>query len=412
MSDGSTAARLQTASFAASDATGSASMAQARDRNRGLDALRGVSILFVVVHHLAIRIPLTKTALAAFLPTWFLTGLSYNGSESVVIFFVVSGFLITRRSLQRWSSLGEISLGDFYLFRASRIAPTLLLVVALLSLLHGLGVPYYVIDKPNQTLGGAVAAALGLSLNWYEGRTGYLPGGWDVIWSLSVEEVFYLAFPLVCLTLGRVRWAFVAALAVLVLSMPFVRDALAAQKNEIWYEKAYLPGMSAIALGVLAALLAARVRRPPPRLPALLCLLGGVGLCAIFFAGSTVWKLVHRGYDLLLVGSAAGLVLGLHWQAGSARPWRLRGLGWLRSCGRLSYEIYLFHMFCVFAFAALAQRSGFGPEWGWLWYPPTLAASWLLGLAVARGFSQPCESWLRGRARTRQAAESLPAGGG
>ena len=246
----------------------------ASDRNRGLDALRGVSILFVVIHHVAIRIPLAKTALAAFLPVWFLNGLSYNGGESVVIFFVVSGFLITRRSLQRWGSLPNISLRDFYLFRASRIVPTLLLVVALLSLLHLIGMPYYVIDKPNQSLGGAIASALGLYLNWYEGQTGYLPGGWDVIWSLSVEEVFYLAFPLVCLTLGRVRWMFVAVLILLVLSMPFVRDALAAQKNEIWFEKAYLPGMSAIALGVLAAMLAARMKRPASWLAPLLCLFG------------------------------------------------------------------------------------------------------------------------------------------
>jgi peptidoglycan/LPS O-acetylase OafA/YrhL len=378
---------------------GSAAMPSARasDRNRGLDALRGVSILFVVIHHVAIRIPLTKTELASFLPVWFLRGLSYNGSEAVVIFFVLSGFLITRRSLQRWGEPGEISLRDFYLLRASRIVPTLLLVVALLSLFHLSGTPFYVIDKPNQSLGGAIASALGLYLNWYEGQTGYLPGGWDVIWSLSVEEVFYLGFPLVCLTLGRVRWAFIAALIALTLSMPFVRESLAAQNNEIWYEKAYLPGMSAIALGVLAALFATRKASPPRWLSALLCALGIGGLCAIFFAGAWVWELVHRGYEVLLIASAASLVLGLHWQATSANPCRLRGLGWLCSCGRLSYEIYLFHMFCVFTIVAIAKGCDLGKEWGWIWYPPALALSWLLGLAIARGYSLPYERWLRRR---------------
>ncbi|GAH41433.1 unnamed protein product, partial [marine sediment metagenome] len=115
------------------------------------------------------------------------------GYEAVFLFFVLSGFLITRRSLERWRELPQIAPGRFYALRASRILPTLVLVVFLLSVFHLAGVPNFVISRPEQSLGGAIASVFGLYLNWYEGSYGYLPGGWDVIWSLSIEEVFYLA---------------------------------------------------------------------------------------------------------------------------------------------------------------------------------------------------------------------------
>ena len=218
------------------------------DRNAGIDALRGMSILFVILNYIGIRIPLAKTALATLIPAWLLQRVNYNGYEAVFIFFVISGFLITRRSQERWGELRHMPRREFYWRRAARIVPCLLLVIALLSLSHLFGVPNFVIDKPAQSLPAAIASALGLYLNWYESMTGYLPGGWDVLWSLSIEEVFYVAFPLVCLTLGRSRWLLVLSLGLLVLSLPFKRMAIVG--NEIWLEKAYLPGMSAIAIGV------------------------------------------------------------------------------------------------------------------------------------------------------------------
>jgi len=98
----------------------------------------------------------------------------------------------------------------------------------------------------------------------------------------------------------------------------------------------------------------------------------------------------------VLTGAAACLVLGMYWNSTNAGRYRLPGLDWLRSCGRLSYEIYLTHMFCVFAVVDLARWSGIDSAWGFIWYPPAIGASWLLGRVVARGFSLPCERWLRG----------------
>ncbi|MFC5435845.1 acyltransferase family protein [Rhodanobacter umsongensis] len=368
-------------------------------RNPGIDLLRGLAIVLVVFNHIGLRIPLKKTALADVLPTWFLSRLNYNGYEAVFVFFVISGFLIAGNALRRWGSLGQIDMRAFYARRFARIMPCLLMLVAVLSVLHLLAMPDYTIARVGQSLPRAIVAALGLHLNWYEGRTGYLPGNWDVLWSLSIEELFYLGFPLLCL-LTRHRAMLVLVLVLLALSMPWTHAALSG--NEIWQEKAYLPGMSAIAIGVLGALLAARSRTLPASTTALLGWLGAVGLVATTIDGATMWHLLRDGYMLLLTLSVLCLLLACEQRQrrGDWHPWRAPG--WLRSWGRLSYEIYLSHMFVVFAVVRWFKLGGADERWGFLWYLLALPLCWLLGAAVFRWLSSPCERWLGQRlARTR-----------
>lgn len=361
-------------------------------RNPGIDLLRGLSILFVILNHIGLRIPLKKTVLADVLPTWFLSRLNYNGYEAVFVFFVISGFLIAGNALQRWGGLDRIDLRAFYARRFARIVPCLLVLIAVLSVMHLLAVPEYIIRRPGQSLPGAIWAALGLHLNWYEGHKGYLPGNWDVLWSLSIEEVFYIGFPLLCLFTRR-GWVLAPLLALLALSMPWTHAAL--RGNEIWQEKAYLPGMSAIAIGVLGALLAARSRLLSIRAINLLGWLGAIGLVATTIDGAVMWRLLRDGYMLLLALSALCLLLACEQRQrrGDWRPWR--GLDWLRSWGRLSYEIYLTHMFVVTPVVGLFRLGGSDYRLGVLWYLLALPLCWLLGVAVERWLSTPCERWLR-----------------
>jgi peptidoglycan/LPS O-acetylase OafA/YrhL len=355
-------------------------------RNPGIDLLRGLSIVLVIIHHtVSFRLPLRKTALAELMPARVINALSYNGYEAVFIFFVISGFLIASNALSRWGSLPKLDVRAFYKRRAARILPCLLLLVLLLSGLHLASVHDYVIEKPGQSLGRAIFSALGLHLNWYEGKYGYLPGSWDVLWSLSIEEVFYLAFPLVCISLGRTRF-FVPALAILALSLPWTHAALAG--NEIWQEKAYLPGMSAIATGVLAALLAKRLK---PRWIWPLTLFGIAGIAAVLCFEDLLWRYLKDGTMLLLTVSSAALVIACHWSAKGA----FAGTGWLRSFGRLSYECYLTHMFVVLGILQLSKAVYPGVTHRYLWTLPALALSWLLGYAVARLVSIPAEEYLR-----------------
>ena len=356
--------------------------------------MRGLSIVLVIMHHVAIRIPLRKTALATIAPARLLDALSYNGYEAVFVFFVISGFLITTNALGRWGSLGAIDARAFYLRRAARILPCLVLLVLVLSALHLTGVKDFTIVRESQSLPRTVLSALALHLNWYEGRTGWLPGAWDVLWSLSIEEVFYLGFPLVCLALGRTR-LLVPALLLLALSLPLTRAALAT--NEIWQEKAYLPGMSAIAAGVLGALLVAR-RHPPRRwVVGLLAAVGAVGIGSVLFIEDRLWRHLGNGTMLLLTASATSLVVACHWTSGDGPQRSMPGTAWLRSFGRLSYECYLTHMFVVFGVVRVFTANGAGLAHGYLWYLAAVGLSWLLGAFVARFFSTPCEQALRAR---------------
>ena len=365
---------------------------QLSERNRGIDALRGLSILLVIFNHIGIRIPLAHSALAGVLPAWILSVLNWRGYEAVFVFFVISGFLITGMSLRRWGSLDRIGIGGFYARRFARIAPLLVTVVLVLSVLDLAGVPDYVIRHSNQSLPGAIWAALGLHLNWYEGRTNWLPGGWDVLWSLSIEEVFYLGFPIIALVTRRV-WVLLPLLVLLALSLPFSRDALA--WNPIWQEKAYLPGMAGIATGMIGAFIAARLKPSGPMFSRVLCAFGAVGLVGMLSLEKALWPVLGNGIFLLLTFSTMCLLIGLHWARTAGRQRPMPGLGWLTSMGRHSYEIYLTHMFVVFGGVAIFRTLGIGMRWGWLCYLPIVLLCWLLGVVVARWFSVPCDRVLR-----------------
>lgn len=379
--------------------------AEPPSRNWGIDCLRGLAILLVVLNHLGLgfRLPLKKSLLVEYFPKRLLNALSFNGYEAVFIFFVISGFLICTRVLAQPSvvqgGLQALDWRAFYQRRVSRILPLLLALLAVLSVLHLMGVPGYRIEAPGQSLPGALFSALGLYLNWYEGQTTWLPASWDVLWSLSIEEVFYLAFPLLCLALSRK--SLVAVLLLLALSVPITKAALDGQ--EIWQEKAYWPGMGAIASGVLCALAAQHWRKPPVWIKRVLLGVGSAGLVTLLGWGDVVWKALGHTNMLVLLASAASLVLACHYLCDAAATQAPRGLAWLARMGRLSYEIYLSHMFVVLT-AVLLYRQAYAPDlrWGFVVYAPCIVACVVLAAQLERWVTKPSESWLR-RAWFKQA---------
>jgi len=109
----------------------------------------------------------------------------------------------------------------------------------------------------------APAGSSHVSREWLEAVHGYLPANWDVLWSLSIEEMFYLFFPLACVVLLKWRRGMGAVSLLLLLFVaagPFARTVWST--NEICRARPYLGGMSGIALGCLTALITDRFDAP------------------------------------------------------------------------------------------------------------------------------------------------------
>jgi peptidoglycan/LPS O-acetylase OafA/YrhL len=359
----------------------------------GVDVLRGLAIFFVLMNHVNMRLRIAHIPYAAGLPEQLTSSLVWNGQNGVQMFFAVSGFLITSTSLRRWGSLAGISVRDFYLLRFARIAPLLLLLLAMLCALHAAGLKDFVVTAKTGGLARALLAALTIHVNVLEAQRGYLPGSWDILWSLSVEEMFYLFFPLLCRMLGRGKLV-VAALLVLVALGPFARTVLA-QGNELWQEYSYLGSMDAIALGCLTAIIVPRLRVAR----AALWLLGAGGAALlVYILGFSIQAeaslLGRSGVDMTLVALGTCLVIAATAQSG----WRSPRIGIpLAMLGRRSYEVYLTHMFVVFAlfrlFIAAGKPLGGVP----VLFISVILVAGLLGDCVARGFSEPVNRRLRRR---------------
>jgi peptidoglycan/LPS O-acetylase OafA/YrhL len=359
----------------------------------GVDLLRGLAIFFVLMNHVNMRLLGAHVPYTRGLSAQLVSSLVWNGQYGVQIFFVVSGFLITSTTLRRWGSIADVNIGDFYRLRVARIAPLLLLLLVVLSALDLAHVEGFVVSAKTGGLGRALLAAVTFHVNLLEARRGYLPAGWDILWSLSVEETFYLFFPLVCRAFRRVSLLLIP-LCVFVVLGPFVRSH-AFNPNPVWREYSYMGGMDAIALGCMTALLCARASLSRSLLRG--CGVAGTALLVFILGFSNwaySWGLGRNGLDMTILGLGACLVVVAVVQTG----WQTPRVVWpLVRAGRLSYEIYLTHIFVVVGifnvFLAANKPMRAVPAL----FVVVLLLAGLLGGAVSRGYSEPMNRWLRKR---------------
>ena len=357
----------------------------------GIDLLRGLAIFFVLMNHINIRLLGADIPYTHYLHPQLVHLLVWNGQLGVQMFFAVSGFLITSISLRRWGSLATIRLHDFYRLRVARIAPLLLLLLAVLSTLHLADVHHYVVTAKTGGLARALLAALTFHVNVLEAHRGYLPGNWDILWSLSVEEMFYLFFPAVSRLLGRSKLFLLVLFSFVVLG-PFGRT-LFARGNEIWEEYSYLGGMEGIALGCFTALLVFRIRFSRLQL----WILGAGGSATVILSLIFSWQ-AYRGWlgrtGLNMTVLAVGTCMFI--AATAQTQWKApRVVAPLLKIGQYSYEIYLTHMFVVFTLFDVFLRIGHPMRLVPVLFLVTILVSGLLGALIAGFYSEPLNRRLR-----------------
>ena len=357
----------------------------------GIDLLRGLAICLVLLNHINMQLLFASVPFSRGWAPQLVYSLLWNGQQGVQIFFAISGFVITATTLRRWGSPGAVNLRSFYLLRLARIAPLLLSLLLVLSVLHLAGVRHFIVSAKTGGLGRALLAALTFHINLLEARRGYLPGSWDILWSLSVEEMFYLGFPLLCRLLGRAK-LLAALLCCFVLLGPFARTVFS-RGSEVWREYSYLGGIDAIALGCLAALLPWRPNHRHCKL------LAATGATLLLF--TLAWSL--KAYQLGLGRSGLYMTLValgtcLLILAAAETQWQSPPLlAPLRRIGQQSYEVYLTHIFVVVTLFTVFRKLGKPLPLVSLLFAVVILCAGILGELVGRFYSEPANRLLRKR---------------
>ena len=307
-----------------------------------LDGLRGVSILAVMSYHL---------------------GFIRGGFLGVDIFFVLSGFLITTLLTDEWIRSGSISFRKFYMRRALRLLPALVVLAITCDFATVIFARLYWPPEAfvPVVFGMAYASLVALFYvtNWVmiSGQTLWILGH---TWSLSIEEQFYVLWPLCLLALLKwirhrgliLSFLTLGIAASLILRIALVRAHAPVTRVFVGLDTRFDELLIGCMVGVLCSWGLLATSRRSQLLLAAGAMAGAATLAVLLWKASSKEPAMLQGGLTVAAGSAGLLIADI-----VARPagWLARALGRepLVGIGRISYGLYLWHFPIVYGCGAL-----------------------------------------------------------
>ncbi|HQR78872.1 MAG TPA: acyltransferase family protein [Actinomycetota bacterium] len=340
-----------------------------RGRIPGLDGMRAIAVLAVMLFHTG----------GAPLPGGFL---------GVDVFFVLSGFLIAGILLDELRGTGRIALNNFWLRRARRLAPALLLLLVVVGLAR-----LAVVHPDPGNWRSDMLAALTYTTNWFQIANGsdYFtqfgqPQPLMHTWSLAIEEQFYLMFAaLMALVLKRARASTILAVFVGMIVVSAGWMALLADSDPVW---AYFGTGTRLQALLVGASLAVIQRRRAGRAvtgdrSSLVGFAGGAVLVGAFLLPVSNEAMFRGGFLVVALASAA-----LIWAIlAGGRLAQLMSWKPLVAIGAISYGVYLWHWPIFILLGSDQQTSTVGEQvWAFLMTIGVASASyWAVERPVRQG---------------------------